>query len=127
MAITFAEWLRTDRESRGMTQNEYSSWLGVSHVTVSKYEQPGVEPETTFLQIVSRRTNKDIGFLASIAFPNAVHNINVEIMELAQEIEMLPRIEWEILRALIKGKLFKEVKNVSKESKRTGSDSGDSK
>jgi len=116
--ITFPEWLRADREGRGLTQNGYADWLGVSHVTVNKYERSGVEPEKEFLIIVSSRTNTDIGFLSSIAYPRAVHNISGNVMELAQRIERLPKVKREVILALIEGLIFKQANHIHNKSQR---------
>lgn len=61
--MEFGERIKSLRESRGIIQEDFASYLGVSRPTISGYETKGYQPSHEKLQRMSELFNVTIDYL----------------------------------------------------------------
>ncbi len=63
MSVFFANRLKSERESKGWTQEKFAEILGVSNGTISGYERNYREPDFDTLIKIARQLNVSIDYL----------------------------------------------------------------
>ncbi|MGE5630248.1 MAG: helix-turn-helix domain-containing protein [Caulobacteraceae bacterium] len=89
--------LRELRQSKGITQNELGSVLGVGKTTISQYESETRKPDSIMLQSIADYFNVTVDFLLGRTdnpntvilegdqIPEELRNVDVELIEVIKE------------------------------------------
>ena len=64
--MKFANWLKEQREMRGMTQQEFGELVGLSKVSILLYEKGTVYPSVRVIKQIANALNVNVKKIATL-------------------------------------------------------------